>query len=89
MIPADGPGRDLFARELLAELFAAAVASADPGRVLAGALPEKPAGRCVVVGAGKSAAVMARSPFVSRMKTPLLNSPVWPMRLPSAMPPAP
>ncbi len=61
MIPADGPGRDLFARELLAELFAAAVASADPGRVLAGALPEKPAGRCVVVGAGKSAAVMARA----------------------------
>ncbi len=36
-----------------------AVAAADPRQVLARHLPEKPSGRCVVVGAGKSAAVMA------------------------------
>ncbi|WP_416358520.1 glycerate kinase type-2 family protein [Aureimonas phyllosphaerae] len=42
-------------------MFAAAVGAADPMRVVAPALPEKPPGRCVVVGAGKSAAVMARA----------------------------
>jgi len=47
-------------RAILTELFTAAVASADPARVLAGFLPpEKPRGRCVVVGAGKAAASMA------------------------------
>ena len=40
-------------------MFDAAVASADPRRVLAQHLPDRPAGRVVVVGAGKSAAVMA------------------------------
>ncbi|WP_019998676.1 glycerate kinase type-2 family protein [Aureimonas ureilytica] len=49
------------ARQILADLFSAAVGAADPMRVLAPALPEKPSGRCVVVGAGKSAAVMARA----------------------------
>lgn len=49
------------ARSILAQMFAAAVSSADPLKVLAGFLPEKPKGRCVVVGAGKSAAVMARA----------------------------
>jgi hydroxypyruvate reductase len=44
----------------LRRLFDAAVAASDPRRVLAAHLPEKPAGgRCVVVGGGKSAAVMA------------------------------
>jgi glycerate-2-kinase len=47
------------AREALLTLFRAAIASADPRVVLARHLPEKPRGRVVVVGAGKSAAVMA------------------------------
>jgi hydroxypyruvate reductase len=51
---------DARARTALRSLFDAAVAAADPRRVLAAHLPPKPAsGRCVVVGAGKSAAVMA------------------------------
>lgn len=40
-------------------MFEAAVASADPKKVLAAHLPEPPRGRCVVVGAGKAAASMA------------------------------
>ncbi|WP_061934721.1 glycerate kinase [Aureimonas sp. AU22] len=48
-------------REILLDLFEAAVASADPMKVLARHLPERPRGRCVVVGAGKSAALMARA----------------------------
>lgn len=47
------------ARAALRQVFDAAVAAADPRIVLARHLPEKPAGRCIVVGAGKSAAVMA------------------------------
>ena len=47
------------ARALLRALFDAGVASADPRQVLAGHVPDKPAGRCIVVGAGKSAAMMA------------------------------
>ena len=50
---------DQSARALLRALFDAAVASADPRRVLAAHLPPRPAGRCIVVGAGKSAALMA------------------------------
>jgi len=51
---------DARARAALRSLFDAAVAAADPRRVLAAHLPDKPAsGRCTVVGAGKSAAVMA------------------------------
>jgi glycerate-2-kinase len=51
---------DTAARAALAQIFQAAVASADPRVVLARHLPEPPrAGRVVVVGAGKSAAVMA------------------------------
>lgn len=46
-------------RAFLREMFDAAVASASPSRVLAHALPEKPKGRCVVVGAGKASAAMA------------------------------
>lgn len=51
--------RDARARRLLRALFDAAVASADPARVVAPFLPAPPAGRCVVVGAGKAAASMA------------------------------
>jgi hydroxypyruvate reductase len=50
---------DARARAALRTLFDTAVAAADPRKVLAAYLPPKPAGRCVVVGAGKSAAVMA------------------------------
>ncbi len=46
---------------LLHALFAAAVAAADPARSLAGALPPRPKGRTIVVGAGKAAAAMARA----------------------------
>ena len=47
------------ARQVLRMVFDAAIAAADPRVVLARHLPERPRGRCVVVGAGKSAAVMA------------------------------
>lgn len=47
------------ARHLLRRMFGAAVASADPAKVLARHLPEPPKGRCVVVGGGKAAAAMA------------------------------
>ena len=46
---------------LLRRLFDAAVASADPLRVLPAHLPEPPKGRTVVVGAGKAAAAMAKA----------------------------
>lgn len=46
---------------LLRRLFDVAVAAADPAEVLARHLPDKPTGRCIVVGAGKSAAEMARA----------------------------
>jgi glycerate 2-kinase len=47
-------------RAALRSIFEAAVASADPRKVLAAYLPERPTrGRVVVVGAGKSAARMA------------------------------
>src|SRR6201996_9441826 len=44
---------------MLRQGFDAWGAAADPRIVLAGHSPPKPAGRCVVVGCGKSAAVMA------------------------------
>jgi glycerate 2-kinase len=50
---------DARARSALRTLFDAAVAAADPRKVLAAHLPPRPKGRCVVVGCGKSAAVMA------------------------------
>lgn len=50
---------DAQARGALRAVFDAAVAAADPRRVLAAHLPPPPRGRTVVVGAGKSAAVMA------------------------------
>ena len=50
---------DQRARAALRAMFDAGVASADPRIVLAARLPEPPLGRTVVVGAGKSAALMA------------------------------
>ncbi|MCY4542190.1 MAG: glycerate kinase [Rhodobacteraceae bacterium] len=46
-------------KEFLKGLFDAAVAAADPVRVLPGFLPQTPRGRTVVVGAGKGAAQLA------------------------------
>ncbi len=43
----------------LRKLFDVAVAAADPAVTIPAALPEKPAGRVVVVGAGKASARMA------------------------------
>jgi glycerate 2-kinase len=50
---------DISARVFLRQLFDAAVGIANPFRVLASHLPEKPKGRCIVVGAGKASAAMA------------------------------
>lgn len=46
-------------RGALTEIFMAAVKSADPHEALIHALPAKPRGRCIVVGAGKASAAMA------------------------------
>ena len=46
-------------RVLLRSLFDAAVAAADPARIVPQHLPESPKGRTIVVGAGKAAAAMA------------------------------
>jgi glycerate 2-kinase len=48
-------------REFLAALFEAALAAADPMRVVAPHLPRPVSGRTVVVGAGKASAAMARA----------------------------
>ena len=47
------------ARRLLRNVFDAAVASAVPGAAVLRHLPEKPKGRCVVIGAGKASVAMA------------------------------
>lgn len=49
------------AEALLRAMFDAAVRAADPERVLPAFLPDPPAGRTVVVGAGKASAAMARA----------------------------
>jgi len=48
-------------RTLLIDSFHAAVAAADPLKILASHLPPPPKGRTLVVGAGKAAASMARA----------------------------
>jgi len=48
-------------RALLEDLFRTAVAAADPGRAMSAHLPAKPAGKTIVVGAGKASAQMARA----------------------------
>jgi hydroxypyruvate reductase len=50
---------DARAREILLAVFQAAIRSADPFVTLAAHLPQKPHGRCIVVGAGKASARMA------------------------------
>ena len=49
------------ARALLREMFAAAIAAADPAKLVPLHLPEPPSGRTFVVGAGKASAAMARA----------------------------
>jgi glycerate 2-kinase len=51
---------DAAARRLLRAMFDAAIDAADPRKMLPPHLPEPPRGRTVVVGAGKSAALMAQ-----------------------------
>jgi glycerate 2-kinase len=48
-------------RELLLDLFEAALAAADPARAVAAHMPAPVAGRTVVIGAGKASAAMARA----------------------------
>ncbi|TPG51526.1 glycerate kinase [Roseomonas nepalensis] len=71
----DAPWDDARARAALRRLLDAAIASADPRQVLAAHLPEPPAlgsgGRVVVVGAGKSAAVMAAAVEAAWPRIPL------------------
>ncbi|MGR9371248.1 glycerate kinase type-2 family protein [Rhizobium leguminosarum] len=50
---------DQKARETLHQIFDAAVESASPQRAVFENLPDKPKGRCIVVGAGKASAAMA------------------------------
>jgi hydroxypyruvate reductase len=50
---------EIAARAALRDIFDAAVASADPTAAVLRHLPEKPKGRCVVVGAGKASVKMA------------------------------
>jgi glycerate 2-kinase len=48
-------------RQLLQDMFEAAIAAASPDKAVPASLPSPPAGRTVVVGAGKAAASMARA----------------------------
>ena len=48
-------------RAFLRALFDKALEAADPARAVPAHLPEPPAGRTVVVGAGKASAAMARA----------------------------
>ncbi|MBY5342070.1 glycerate kinase [Rhizobium leguminosarum bv. viciae] len=50
---------DQRARETLHRIFDASVESAGPQRAVLENLPDKPKGRCIVVGAGKASAAMA------------------------------
>lgn len=52
---------DRDARDLLRRMFDAAVAVADPTRIVPRHLPAPPRGRTIVVGAGKASAAMARA----------------------------
>lgn len=48
-------------RDLLQQMFAAAIASAQPAHCIPPYLPEAPRGRLIVIGAGKASAAMARA----------------------------
>lgn len=53
--------RSIEPKPFFTALFEAAVAAADPGRVMARFLPARPKGRTIVIGAGKGSARMARA----------------------------
>ncbi len=55
------PARTGAARDLLLRMFDAAIASAQPSLCLPPHLPPPPAGRLVVIGAGKASAAMAQA----------------------------
>ena len=48
-------------KRFFTDIYEAAVAAADPARVIGRYLPDKPKGRTIVIGAGKGAARMARA----------------------------
>lgn len=52
---------DDFARNLLRDMFSAAVAAAQPAVTLPSYLPKRPKGRTIVIGAGKASAAMAQA----------------------------
>jgi hydroxypyruvate reductase len=52
---------DLSARAFLRRLFDAAIAAADPAKLVPRHLPDEPRGRTIVVGAGKASAAMAHA----------------------------
>src|SRR5690606_18473681 len=53
--------RETMDRALLDQMFRQAVAQAQPALAVGRHLPEKPAGRTIVIGAGKASAQMARA----------------------------
>jgi glycerate 2-kinase len=53
--------RDDHMRRLMRAMFDAAVAAADPAKIVPADLPAPPRGRTIVVGAGKASAAMARA----------------------------
>src|SRR3984957_10380924 len=55
------PLRQPAPKELLRQMFDAAIASAQPAVCIPPHLPEAPRGRLIVVGAGKASAAMARA----------------------------
>ncbi len=60
-MPFDNASHTTAERALLRSLFDAALSAADPLRCVAPALPARPKGRTLVLGAGKAAARMARA----------------------------
>ncbi len=60
-MPEAAPPSDDAPRALLRRLFEVAIAAAQPALVLPARLPTPPAGRTIVIGAGKASAAMARA----------------------------
>ena len=69
-----GEWDDARARSALLAVFEAAVAAADPARVLARFLPERPRGRVVIVGCGKAAPGMAAAVEAAWRDVPLTGA---------------
>lgn len=69
---------DAGARTFLRRLFDVAIDHADPARTLAPSLPDLPAGRIIVVGAGKAAASMAAAVEAAWPNAPISGAVVVP-----------